>query len=825
MKGEKKSIWFDNKMKDSHDQFMVFLEMKKDLNPRIETLKIIFIYIFMGGLWITFSDKILELYIKEPDNIILLQTFKGWFYVIITGILFYYIIYKRILMYQKATDVIFKGYEELSSSHEELLAMEEELNQQFSEVERHRDALIKSDQRYELAVEGANDGIWDWDIESDRFFFSLKNKEPFGYTDDELSEFHESWEKLLHPEDKDKVAKEIQKYLDGKSGIYESIYRLRCKDGNYRWVLSRGKGIWDEDGQPVRMAGSHTDITEYMELQEALRKEKELSENIINGSAMIIVGFDLDGRIIEFNPYAEEVTGYNKKEVLGEKWYEIFIPNEKIKYTDEVVKTVLMGQAVSNQENQVVTKSGRRIDVMWNNKPFHNDKGDVIGFVATGLDITERKQMEEKLYELAYCDHLTGLPNRQMFEKNLEDRIELARRKNEKLALLYLDLDNFKNVNDTLGHDFGDRLIKKIGNELMNVVENRNNVARLGGDEFAIILAHENTLEDLRTKIDNIMELLNKLWSIDGNELYVTSSGGVAIYPNDGENVQSLFKNADTAMYVAKENNKNCYKFYTHDMNEKSLNYLSMEKDVRKAIANDEFKLYYQPIIDLDANKIVGVEALIRWIHPSKGIIPPMDFLPFAEESGLIIDIGEKVVNKASEQLQKWLDIGCERIKISINLSARQFHQEDLVEKIEKALEKRNLCGNDIIIEITENIAISDLDQSINILKKFKMLGISIALDDFGTGYSSLNYLKRLPVDIIKMDKEFIKDIHNSPDERSIAKTVIELGHSMNLTLTAEGIETEEQLKVLKAFNCDHGQGYLFSKPLPVEEIEKLLLK
>ena len=805
-------------------EYTDFLAFKRELKPRREALQIIMIYLIIGGLWILLSDHALSVFVTEERLYMKLQTYKGWTYNIITGLIFYVIISKRMILFKRATEKVFEGYEELSSTHEELLAMDEELIQQFEELEKQRNALEVSDQRYELAVEGANDGIWDWDLKNNIYFISPKWKRAFGYTENEFSDQYDSWKQLLHPQDKGDVLTKIEAYLNAKTGDYEDTYRLQCKDGSYKWILSRGQAVWDKEGRATRVAGSHTDITKNMELQGLLHQEKELYKSIINGAAVFILGLSTDGKIIEFNPFAESVTGYTKEEVLGLKWFDVFIPEKKRGSTDEIVHRILAGEIIRNQENEVITRDGHQIDILWNNNAVYDSQGNALGIIAMGTDITERKAMEKELFSLAYYDRLTGLPNREMFENILQGFIEDAQSNKQKFGLVYFDLDNFKKINDTLGHSYGDKLLKAIAAALQSVVKEEQCVCRLSGDEFAVIIPNiVNTIE-FHKQITESMEAINKVWVIEGNELYITSSVGICVYPDDGQDVQTLFKNADTAMYVSKERSKNCYTFYTPEMNEKSLKFLEMENDLRKALENNEFELYYQPLVNLRTGEITGVEALIRWFHPVKGMIPPMAFIPFAEETGLIVEIGELVIAEACRCLKNWRDRGLSQISVAINLSARQLHQHDLGDKILKIMDEVGIFGKDLVFEITENIALQDLKQSISILNTLRKMNIRVALDDFGTGYSSLNYVKRLPIDIIKIDKAFVRDITKHPDEQVIAKAIIDLAHNMNYVVTAEGIETEEQLKILKEYDCDFGQGYLFSVPLPAKEMESLLL-
>ncbi len=349
-------------------------------------------------------------------------------------------------------------------------------------------------------------------------------------------------------------------------------------------------------------------------------------------------------------------------------------------------------------------------------------------------------------------------------------------------------------------------------------------VARLSGDEFAIIISSVMDTIEFHSNIISIMELISREWVIKGHEFYITSSLGIAIYPDDGKDIQTLFKNADTAMYTAKDNSKDCYAFYTSEMHDKTLKALSMEKGLRSALLNDEFFVHYQPIIDFRSGEIIGLEALVRWSHPEKGLIPPMEFIPFAEETGLIVDIGEVIIIKVCEQLKKWCEMGLNDVNISINLSAIQLRHHNFINRIIDISEKMGINGVNLTFEITENVALHDLSHTIKIIEMLKSMNIKVALDDFGTGYSSLNYLQKLPIDIIKIDRAFIKDITKNSNEEFIAKTIIELSHNMKYLVTAEGIETLEQHRKLQSFGCDFAQGYLFSKPISADEIEPLLL-
>ncbi|WP_432662257.1 EAL domain-containing protein [Wukongibacter baidiensis] len=665
------------------------------ISPAKTALKIAAFYIVIGSLWILLSDKLLEILVEDTKKIQILQTYKGWLYIIITGALLFLRIRKSLVKIEVVSNKLFRSYEELNSAYEELIATEEDLNNRFQQLKSSQDALAESEARYHLAVMAAKDGIWDWDLRNDRRFFSIRCKEMLGYDASELEYNFEIWKDLLHPLDKEDALKSLNDYLDKKIDNYANTYRLRTKNGDYKWILSRGEAIWDENGRPIRMAGSHTDIT-------------------------------------------------------------------------------------------------------------------------------EQKKYEERVLSLAYYDLITGLPNRAMFEKELNSMIFKAKEKGEKFALLYLDLDDFKKVNDTLGHDYGDKLLKMVASEFMKHKKTNEILARLGGDEFALMVPDVKDMNKVHNISNEIINALNRPWILNSQEFYISASIGIAIFPDHGEDYQSLYKSADTAMYSAKEKGKRSYEIYKQEMYMQKIQLVDMEKSLRYAVKNNEFILNYQSMINLKNDEINAAEALIRWVHPKKGLISPVNFIPIAEKTGIIKEIGKWTIATGCEQNKVWIDKGYKPIKLSINISALEFKQNNLVQNIKTILEETGLDSKYIIFEITENTALEDLDHTIKILNELKEMNIKIALDDFGTGYSSLNYLKQLPIDYLKLDKSFIKNVTTKSKDQAITKSLIDLAHEIGLEVIAEGIETEEQYRYLKEINCDIGQGYFFNKPSSTEEFERM---
>lgn len=452
---------------------------------------------------------------------------------------------------------------------------------------------------------------------------------------------------------------------------------------------------------------------------------------------------------------------------------------------------------------------------------FENDI--VVEVVGSVIDITEHKEAEEQIRHMSYYDSLTGLPNRLLFSDRVNIAISHAHRCNLKMAVMFLDLDRFKNINDTLGHFTGDILLQEVSVRLKNCVRVDDTVTRLGGDEFAILLPEINHEENVINIARKILEAFKQPFRIKEHEFFITTSIGISIYPLDAQDLDTLVKNADIAMYRAKENGKNNYQFYTLTMNERALEKLVIENNLRRALEKNEFFLNYQPLVDFQTGKITGCEALIRWHHPDLGVIPPGDFISLAEETGLIVPIGEWVLYTACLQLKSWHNAGYPHLRISVNISARQFQKSDLVETIVKILKKTDLNPSFINLEITENNIMQNTQKNLETINKLKSLGVKICIDDFGTGFSSLSYLKLFEVDALKIDKSFINDIVKNSNDKLITSAIINMAHSLNLKVIAEGVETLEQFNYLKQQNCNTMQGYYFSKPVSAYEIEKML--
>jgi len=437
-------------------------------------------------------------------------------------------------------------------------------------------------------------------------------------------------------------------------------------------------------------------------------------------------------------------------------------------------------------------------------------------------DLTERKQMENTIRQMAYYDSLTGLPNRNLLNDRLAVALANSSRNNQKVAILFLDLDHFKTINDSLGHETGDQLLQQVSLRIKRVLRKQDTIARMGGDEFIILIPGLTETDHTARLAEKILDAITPVFKIGDNELYIGCSIGISIFPDDGTEIKTLLKNSDLAMYRAKEKGRNTFQLYTPSMNFKAMERLAVEKNLRKALDREEFELYYQPKINLESGQIAGMEALIRWDSPELGMVMPSQFIHIAEETRLIIQMGHWVLLTACRQAKQWQSEGLPQIPISVNLSVVQFTHPNLVSEINKVINQTNTQPHNLELEITESVLMQDTTLAVSILNKLSELGIKISIDDFGTGFSSLNYLKNLPIDYLKIDQTFIKDF-NLQTNSAITKAIVTLAQSLNMKTIAEGVETEEQKEFLKELNCDEAQGYLFSKPLSKDKMDELL--
>ncbi|MEO5356863.1 MAG: EAL domain-containing protein [Nitrospirae bacterium YQR-1] len=538
--------------------------------------------------------------------------------------------------------------------------------------------------------------------------------------------------------------------------------------------------------------------------------------------ALVLVS-DINGTLVRSNKTCELTTEYCSEELNGKCIWDFLVKKEDVNQFKANFAKILEGQYPLCFENFLVGKSGSYRLIAWSNTAMLNDKGRIEYIVLTGIDITERKIAEQRLQYLAHFDSLTDLPNRTLFYDRLSHTLGHSRRYNQMFALLFLDLDGFKYVNDTLGHDMGDLLLKKAAKKLPVCVRDTDTVAHVGGDEFVIILPFIKKTQDAALVAEKIIESISEPYYLDGHECFVGASIGISIYPTDGDDIDTLLKNSDIAMYQAKEKGRNNYQFFNSEMNTKALRRLKLENNLRKALERDEFVLYYQPKINLSTGKVCAVEALIRWVNPQYGLISPLEFIPLAEETGLIIPIGEWVLRTACRESVQWQRAGGVALVMAVNLSARQFKSEDFIKTIEDVLSDTQLRPELLELELTESIVMEDAERTIKILRSVRDKGIHIAIDDFGMGYSSLSYLKRFPICRLKIDKSFVRDITTDPDDEAISTAIIAMAHSLKLDVTAEGVETLEQLEFLRALKCDEAQGYLFSRPVPSKDFLEFL--
>ncbi|MCB2310500.1 EAL domain-containing protein [Clostridium tagluense] len=670
---------------------------KDDVALKNMPLKVAIVYALISGFWILFSDRILNILIENKSLMVRMQSIKGWSYALISSFIIYFLINEFTKKSKASSHTIKENYQEIQATYEQLIAAQEELRAQFDELNEKQAIIEKSEERYKLALEGANDAIFEVDLITKEFFSSDKISDITGYDKDDITSL-EDLIKLVADEDRKIAIDDFNNHINGKTLYYQSSLKIKYNGGGDKWVLIRGKCLRNKNGLATKVSGSVTDIS---------------------------------------------------------------------------------GQ----------------------------------------------KDFENKINKLKYYDILTDIPNRKLFINTLESEIIKAKDKEAKHAVLFIDLDNFKEINDTLGHDYGDELLKNVAISLKASIREGDLVSRVGGDEFFILMRNIEDYSEISCLCEKLLSSLNCEISIVGKQVYTSASIGITVFPDDGYETNILLKNADTAMYSSKYNGKAKYSFFNKNMSDIVVRRVEIEKGLRRALEKNEFEIYYQPQIDIINNKIKGFEALLRWNSTELGKISPSEFIPVAEASGLIIPMGDWIIRTVYIQNNLWKSKGYLYDTIAINLSAVQLQNDKFEENLKRIITETEVNTRFVELEITESILMKDFEKGVKLLTEIRGLGINIALDDFGTGYSSLSYLKQLPINTLKIDKSFIDNIVTNEREKAIVDGIIQLAQKIELDVIAEGVETKEQIKLLQSMGCNQIQGYYFSKPLPSDEIEEKFLK
>jgi diguanylate cyclase (GGDEF)-like protein/PAS domain S-box-containing protein len=683
--------------------------------------------------------------------------------------------------------------------------------------QRAEDALQASERRFRSLTESSNDGIALLGPDGEIIYAGPSTVRLLGYEPDEfvgMKVFD-----LVHADD-------VSPSIDVMSGIRSrpgasaaAEFRFRRKDGSFRWISAVATNLLD-DPHVNAVVANYRDVTERKQAEELVKASEERYRSLVDNAQDAIYTLSPSGELTSLNPAFETITGWSREDWLGKNFAPIVHPDD-LPSAVQILGKTLAGET-SAFELRIRAKSGEYLVTEFKTGPLMED-GKVVGLLGVGRDVTEKRKAEATIKELAYHDSLTGLPNRALFEDRLRLALAQSQRSRQMLAVMFLDIDRFKLVNDTLGHTGGDRLLKGVAGELSTVLRDGDTVARVGGDEFTLLLPAISGEGDAVAVAERILGLLKQPRRVDGQEFSVTTSIGITIYPQDGADVEALLRNADTAMYRAKERGRDNYQLYTPAMNTTVIQRLALENDLRHAIERGELLLHYQPMSDVASGGIIGAEALLRWEHPQRGLMVPDSFIPLAEETGLIVPIGEWVLGEACRQNRAWQDAGYPALRTGVNVSARQLHNKDLIRQVAAALEESGIAPDRLQLEITEGDVMSNVEFIIAVLLGIRRMGVGIALDDFGTGYSSLSYLKRFPIDSLKIDRSFVSDLATDASDAAIVTTVIGMARNLNLRVVAEGVETEEQLEFLRRHDCDEFQGYLTSRPVDAAAFARLL--
>ncbi|MDX3772919.1 EAL domain-containing protein [Chromatiaceae bacterium AAb-1] len=676
-------------------------------------------------------------------------------------------------------------------------------------MRRYQQKLEKSEERLRLSLWGSGDELWDWKINSGTLYRSSAWAQPLELTPQTTDTPPNKQQ--IHPQDLPRVTTALTEHLEGLRPFFEAAYRIRTADNKWLWVLDRGKVVaYAANGKPSRMTGTLKNISQLKQTEERLQLFARCLENISDAVVICDTAFT----ILEVNPAFTTITGKKREQVLNRKFELSLYPSQFMADIKRHLNTKgnWAGEISEQKPGGEVYQADLTFDTI------RDEQGNTTQYVAVFSDITERKNREAQLSRLANSDTLTGLPNRSLFMNKLASLV----RQKTRHALLVFDLDNFKKINDSLGHQQGDTLLCKLTERLNTIERYHNNLYRLGGDEFALLLEKTNDIRNITSLAKELLALINLPIFINQHELAITSSIGIVLYPDDGTDPQVLLRNADTAMYHAKSDGANRYLFFNDSMNKRAVKRLQVENLIRHGLKEDYFSVYYQPKMDLVTSQLVGMEALVRFITPKGGLISPASFIPVAEETGQIVEVGEVVLRKACLDVKKWIDSGLFQGRVAVNLSAKQFMLPYLCDQIDNILQLSELPSYHLELEITEGTVMQSPQLAIDTMKKLRARGIHLAMDDFGTGYSSLAYLKQFPLNTLKIDKAFIDDMKTARG-RNMVDTIVTIAHNLGLMVVAEGVEEASQLALLRKLRCEAIQGYYYSKPLSATDFAAFL--
>lgn len=698
-------------------------------------------------------------------------------------------------------------------------SLEQRVASRSAALDAANQALSKSEARLAMALEASALGLWDWNLLTDEVHHT-QLKQLLGFEPDYPAAMLKHLAPLLHPEDLPTLKRALLEHLRGRSEDYRVQYRIRHRDGHWLWIEDRGRAVeYAPSGRVTRMLGTRRDIS----ASKILEEQQRLAATVFEAASEGIAILDADYRMLAVNKAFTRVTGFCAEDVLGQSVAELPSSHDARRHFSQIQKA-LAQQGTWQGELVEARKDGQLYPQWLQLNTVRDEQGKTWNLVAYFADLSERRESEERMRYLSHFDELTGLANRTLFRERLREAHQRVRQGGRSLALLHIDLDRFKFINASFGHESADQVLREVARRIGSALPEAVAIARLSGDEFSVLFDAYASLSSLARVTDRLLGKLRAPHWIDDEEVVVSASVGISLLPENAREIPELISQANMAMRQAKHLGGNSFEFFTESLRATNVERLQLENQLRKAIDEDQLEVFYQPKLNLRQQRLDAAEALVRWRHPTRGLIGPGEFIALAEETGLINQIGEKVLRQACGQVREWQRAGLPDVRVSVNLSVYQLRQGKLLSMVRQVLEETGLPGRLLELELTETRLFDSVEHVISIFRQLQSLGVKMTIDDFGTGYSSLSYLKRFPVDYVKIDQAFIRGLEEGEQDAAIIQAIISMAHQLKLQVVAEGVETQAQLGFLREHGCDEVQGYLISAPISAEDFASLLV-